>query len=124
MFFQGRMDLPIEVMQQADCLLCIDANLSESPFFPSKLADYFGSGRPVVAISPRGSCTTSMLQGLGLPVYGYDALEECARWLSRALSESRPLPPPVRLESYAAPVVARRFNDIVEALDPAGKAQA
>lgn len=42
-------------MSTAQCLLVIDAPSKYSVFFPSKLADYIGSGRFIAAITPHGA---------------------------------------------------------------------
>ncbi|MDC1387058.1 hypothetical protein N8384_06660 [Candidatus Thioglobus sp.] len=44
------------MMSKSDLLLILDAQLSNSVFFPSKLVDYIGSGKPIMAITPKGSC--------------------------------------------------------------------
>ena len=54
----------IEVLSEADILLVIDAPLKDSPFFPSKLADYIGAGKPVVALSPLSSTTTQIVRDI------------------------------------------------------------
>lgn len=54
----------IEVLAQADLLLVIDAPLENSPFFPSKLADYIGAGKPIAALTPESSTTMDILSSL------------------------------------------------------------
>ncbi|NDV22170.1 glycosyltransferase family 4 protein [Desulfovibrio sp. JC022] len=54
----------IEVLSESDILLVIDAPLKDSPFFPSKLADYIGAGKPVVALSPLSSTTTQIVRDI------------------------------------------------------------
>jgi glycosyltransferase involved in cell wall biosynthesis len=44
----------LELMRSADLLLVVDAPAERSPFLPSKLVEYVGSGRPIVALSPPG----------------------------------------------------------------------
>lgn len=44
-----------ELEGSADVLLSIDANSTLSPFFPSKLVEYFSWSKPVIAITPEGS---------------------------------------------------------------------
>lgn len=41
-------------MMRADILLVVDAPLDRSPFLPSKLVDYVGACRPIVALTPMG----------------------------------------------------------------------
>ncbi len=45
----------LKLMEQSDLLLVIDAPAKISVFLPSKLADYIGSGRPVLGIVPPGA---------------------------------------------------------------------
>ncbi|SDK53969.1 Glycosyltransferase involved in cell wall bisynthesis [Maridesulfovibrio ferrireducens] len=52
----------IQVLSDADILLVIDAPLNNSPFFPSKLADYIGAGKPVAALTPLSSTTTDIIR--------------------------------------------------------------
>ena len=42
-------------MARSDLLLILDAPFNSSVFFPSKLVDYIGSGKPIFAITPSGS---------------------------------------------------------------------
>ena len=46
----------LEKMQESDLLLILDANFRNSVFFPSKLVDYIGAKKPILAITPEGSC--------------------------------------------------------------------
>ena len=45
----------LRLMNEADCLLVIDAPDQNSVFLPSKLIDYLGTGRALLAITPRGA---------------------------------------------------------------------
>lgn len=84
----------LRLMGQSDCLLVVDANFKTSPFFPSKLVDYFGTNLPIVGISPPESCTTQVLNYLNMPVFSYDQIDKCATRLAQAVSGSIPLPKP------------------------------
>lgn len=60
----------LKVMTQADCLLLRDADFSdqglqETPFYPGKLADYLGAGKPVLAVTMARGCVPDMLAKLG-----------------------------------------------------------
>ena len=46
----------LEKMKESDLLLILDANFENSVFFPSKLVDYIGAKKPILAITPKGSC--------------------------------------------------------------------
>lgn len=54
----------IAVLSEADILMVIDAPLKDSPFFPSKLADYIGAGKPVAALTPLSSSTTAIIRDI------------------------------------------------------------
>jgi hypothetical protein len=45
----------LALMRQADLLLHIDAPAGESVFLASKLIDYLGARRPILAVTPRGT---------------------------------------------------------------------
>ena len=45
----------LELMSSSDFLLIIDAPFEKSVFFPSKLVDYIGSKKPIIAITPPGT---------------------------------------------------------------------
>jgi hypothetical protein len=52
----------LEYARRADILVSVDAPVEgDSVFFPSKLVDYLGAERPIVAITPRGSTTERIL---------------------------------------------------------------
>lgn len=44
----------LDLMASAQGLLLVDAPMESSPFFPSKLADYIGAKRPILALTPPG----------------------------------------------------------------------
>jgi glycosyltransferase involved in cell wall biosynthesis len=48
----------LELMSSASVLLLVDADLKQiSVYFPSKLADYMGAKKPILIISPEGTCS-------------------------------------------------------------------
>lgn len=72
----------LQLMQNADLLLIIDAPMKMSPFLPSKLIDYIGSNVPVLAFTPPGP-SADVVKELGGWVasptetaLGYKALRE------------------------------------------------
>lgn len=54
----------LKAMKEANILLCIDAFLEGdmNVFFPSKLADYIGSSRPIIGIVPQNSTSARILK--------------------------------------------------------------
>lgn len=78
----------LEVLARADLLLVIDAPLENSPFFPSKLADYIGAKRPIAALTPASSTTTEILSSLTpLPLTADSGNVEGIRQLLRRIEE-------------------------------------
>lgn len=55
--FTGGVDYSqsLQEMSSSDALLIIDAPAKESVFLPSKLIDYVGARRPILAITPKGT---------------------------------------------------------------------
>ena len=49
----------------ADVLVSLDADTTDSVFFPSKLVDYLMFGKPILAVTPPNSATADILRPLG-----------------------------------------------------------
>jgi glycosyltransferase involved in cell wall biosynthesis len=59
----------LRYMVESDHLLLIDAKFEgTSIFFPSKLVDYFGAGRPILAITPSSGSSARLLREAGINV--------------------------------------------------------
>lgn len=72
----------LKYMVAADCLVVIDANEPASPFLPSKVVDYAGSGTMILGITPDNSPTSQFLNGLGYPSFNYQQSKELADYLA------------------------------------------
>lgn len=57
----------LNVMAAADVLLTVEAPLKKSIFFPSKLVDYLGARKPMLAITPKGSLTSRLMETWNQP---------------------------------------------------------
>lgn len=55
----------IRLMQTSDILVLIDAPIDGSVFLPSKLVDYIGSGRPILAITPKNGAAARIIRKVG-----------------------------------------------------------
>ncbi len=68
----------IAYMKGAQLLLLIDAPCrgDESVFFPSKLADYLGTGLPIAGLTPKESCSERILSASGHYVIDINDREE------------------------------------------------
>jgi hypothetical protein len=56
----------LRLMETADLLIVVDAPGESSVFLPSKLVDYLGAGRPIVAFTPPGASARVMAES-GFP---------------------------------------------------------
>lgn len=94
----------LALMRRHDLLLTVDAKLtqmSESVFLPSKLVDYFGAGRPLIALTPARGTSARVVREVGGVVC--DVADEAAieRALERLLEEGPPPPPaPAAVRPY------------------------
>ncbi|MFL6713775.1 MAG: glycosyltransferase [Sulfurifustis sp.] len=55
----------LQLMQEADVLVLLDAAMDGSVYFPSKLADYVGAGRPVLGLTPEDGASARVLRRVG-----------------------------------------------------------
>lgn len=106
----------LRLMREADLLLVIDAPFEHNVFFPSKLVDYLGAGRPVLAMTPPGA-SARIVHAAGGRVIAPHSVEAIAEGLKHALEDFRggmlsPTPEAV-LAPYAAAEVAARFDVLV-----------
>ncbi|MDD5071980.1 MAG: glycosyltransferase [Patescibacteria group bacterium] len=73
-------------MKLSDCLVVIDADMPDSPFLPSKVVDYAGSGKAILGITPASSPTAQFIKGLGCESFNYDQVDELGEYLERLIS--------------------------------------
>jgi glycosyltransferase involved in cell wall biosynthesis len=62
----------LALMRHADALLLLDVARPRSPFFPSKLADYLGTDRPIVAVASPDSAVGRIARDTGLTPAAWD----------------------------------------------------
>ena len=100
-------------MANSDLLLIVDAPFTTSVFFPSKLVDYIGSGKPIFAITPRGSCF-DILQKVGGLHASPESLSSIAFGLEEAINKlkegSLVSPSFKEIQIYSNDYVARQFE--------------
>ena len=78
----------LELMVDADALLVIDAPAPLSPFLPSKLIEYLGANRPILALTPPGAAASLVREAGGL-VAAIDRPEDVASVLLLLLDVAR-----------------------------------
>jgi glycosyltransferase involved in cell wall biosynthesis len=108
----------LQMMQDADLLLVIDAPSDTSVFLPSKLVDYIGAGRPIFAITPPGA-SAELVAKLGGRVAHPEHIDDIATQLAAAVGEARTNPAmpwgtPVVRDEYSASSVAARFDALLD----------
>lgn len=80
----------LSVMLESDCLLLRDADFSDqgishTPFYPGKLADYFGAGKPVIAVTMKHGCVPDMIANTGGACLTEDNIEGIAIAMKNAI---------------------------------------
>lgn len=110
----------LELMASADLLVVLDAPAPRSVFLPSKLVDYVGARRPLLALTPPGAAA-ALVERAGGWVAAPDDVEACANALRSALAEARragarPWGAEAVAAELAAPAVAARMDALVRAV--------
>ena len=110
----------LELMRNADLLVVVDAPAELSVFLPSKLIDYLGARRPLLALTPPGAAS-SLVSAAGGHVARPDDPAACAEALRAALADARrnrshDWGDPAVVARYDADVVARRMDDLVRSV--------
>jgi hypothetical protein len=110
----------LSMMRTADILVTIEASADRSPFFPSKLVDYLGAGKPLLGITPPGSPTAKVLLSLrqrNASPFSKDEITEAILdlyrlWIQGTLGKSAPLSEMVR--PFSVERVADKQMQILE----------
>ena len=71
----------LELMSDADLLLTIDAESEHNLFFPSKLADYIGAKKNILAITAAKGPTAIIVKKYGGKVFAHNDIEEIKNFL-------------------------------------------
>ncbi len=77
----------LKTMSNSDLLVVIDADLEKSPFLPSKVVDYAGSGTNIIGITPKGSPTTKFLQNAGFISFDYSEINKLESFLRETVNK-------------------------------------
>ena len=104
----------LRLMQTASCLLIIDAPADISVFFPSKLVEYIGANRFILAISPQGA-TARIVKELSGKVANPSNVDSIVDALKSVL-EQKPAKLSLSRNCYDRQSVADEFMKIVDKL--------
>ena len=102
----------IRLMKTSHCLLVIDAPAALSVFFPSKLVEYMGAGRFILALSPEGA-TARIVKEAGGAVASPSDVDQIVASLKQVL-EQRPENLPLPVCRYEKRAVSAEFLRIAE----------
>ncbi|HJQ68934.1 MAG TPA: glycosyltransferase [Blastocatellia bacterium] len=97
----------IRLMKTANCLLVIDAPADLSVFFPSKLVEYLGAERFILALSPEGT-TARIVKEAGGAVANPADVDQIVVSLKQVL-EQRPERLPLPVKKYEKESVSEEF---------------
>jgi glycosyltransferase involved in cell wall biosynthesis len=75
----------LRYMKLSDCLIVLDLNIPKSPFLPSKVVDYAGSGSIILGITPEDSPARDFLNNLGYKVFNYNQVGELSVYLEKLI---------------------------------------
>ena len=111
----------LSLMRTSDVLLTIDAPGTTSLFLPSKLIDYLGAGRPILAITSPVGPTADIVREMGSQPLGHDDTQGIAdRILSYIVQKAKgrlemTVPEEV-LNRYRAQNVGSRYMKVLEGI--------
>jgi len=103
------------LMEEADILLIVDAPGPLSVFLPSKLVDYIGAGRPIVALTPPGAAAR-VTRETGGWVAAPDQPEAGARALLAALDAAETPTAFAGRDRYSAAATGRALAEVLSGL--------
>jgi hypothetical protein len=100
----------LAVMAAADVLLTVEAPLKKSIFFPSKLIDYLGARKPMLAITPKSGLTARLMDEWKQPWFDVEDSAGIAAGFKR-IADGQLWPPPDAgvLQKYASATVGKQL---------------
>ena len=109
----------LAIMQSADWVVHVDANIAavtqENVFFAAKLADYFGSGSNLMAVTMPDGDVADVLREAGAQVLNFSANEIRQALYLMIYEGLTAKPDPAVIEAFSAPKVAEVFDQQVVA---------
>ncbi|WP_406732461.1 hypothetical protein RJD39_13465 [Vibrio scophthalmi] len=122
--FKGGVDYiqSLSEMVSSDALLIIDAPAKESVFLPSKLIDYVGAKRPIMAITPQGT-SQKLVNRMGFATATPESDTEIKAMLTTFLKQRVEYCQPLQdgafdeiYEEFSKESISARFDEIVASL--------
>ena len=109
----------LAIMHDADWVVHIDADISsvadENIFFAAKIADYFGSGSSMMAITMPTGDVADVLRAAGAQVLNFSANEIRQALYLMIYEGITAKPDPKAIEEFSASYAARKFDKEVVA---------
>ncbi len=106
----------LRLMRAADLLLILDAPFEQSVFFPSKLVDYIGADRPILAFTPPGT-SSRLVAELGGRSYPAGDPRTMLKGLAETLADLKvgrlARPGAEARRAFSGAVVAAEFDALV-----------
>lgn len=105
----------LSLMQDSDLLIVIDSTDNQESFYlPSKIIDYFGSGKPILSICRPGT-VKNITEGRGDIVADIDCLDSICKAMESALSRSHKGNPELNSTSgFSAVAVGTKFRSLIQ----------
>lgn len=104
----------LKLMSEANLLVVLDAPARRSIFLPSKLIDYIGADRPILAFTPKGP-TADLVRAIGGWVADPNDRDACKAALVDSIEKARA--PVTRSSTYALTRDAHRTDSLGELLE-------
>ena len=111
----------LKLMSNSDLLLLIDTesehNTFYNIFFPSKLVDYMGAKKNILAISSSNSPSANIINSYGGQTFSKNQVNDIAEYLLVTIKDCKPFQPNIReLRKYDAKTVATRLESLCSML--------
>ena len=112
----------LALMVDADCLLLRDADFSDqdlsyTPFYPGKLADYLGANTPILAVTMEHGCVPDMFSQLRYPYCTEHDIDGIANEMYKAITEGISVNPG-EAQKYSCQHVGKLAEKLIENINP------
>lgn len=117
--FSGRVGYleSLKIMKESDILLIIDANLDSeySPYLPSKIVDYFGAKKPIIAFTMKNGATADLIKSTSNYLVDSQNKDEIDKLIIKLIKEEVNIKPNyIKYEEFNIENIVNRFKEIVK----------